>query len=638
MLECLHVRPEIGLFEPLLRETAERVAALEDERFARVRAFEREGHALVVVSELVSGERLGDILDTCRNAETPVAGLDAALGFLLQALPALARLHAAGMTHGAVAPGRIIITPTSQVVLLDPLYGEALERLRLNRHTLWMTLSIMSPPAAGAPRFDARLDVGQVALAALALALGRPITAEAPPALTVLLDEVSEVAQIRGGERFAESVRLLFTTTLPSSVQGRGALSEAAAADVQRLAREIGEDTALAALADLVRSQRQEPETTPTPVRVKPTIVEAAPQMAAPPPAITVVPPPPAAPEPVAAEPTVTAPMPPPVRIVLPTLASAPAAEPVQTPVALTATAAPAPLRIRTRAPAGYAPPRVASDGPVLPRALPFVQRGPSGEGPTKFPWKLAAAAVLVTAIGVVAGRAYLHGGSGGVPARLQPISAPAKTPITPTGSLSIESQPAGARVALNGVDVGVTPVVLDSVAPGRHVVTLTTDVLTVRRTVKVDEGKRATLDIPVFSGWIAVFAPITLHVSKGTQSLGTTETGRILLPPGRHVLTFASKEFGFSTTQPVEIAAGEERAVNLDPKGPVNLNAHPWAEVWVDGARAGETPLANLQVPLGTREFIFRHPQHGERKLTTTITTAGAALSVDFTKPGIQP
>ena len=87
-----------------------------------------------------------------------------------------------------------------------------------------------------------------------------------------------------------------------------------------------------------------------------------------------------------------------------------------------------------------------------------------------------------------------------------------------------------------------------------------------------------------------------------------------------------------------IEISPGEERVLNLRPTGKVNLNASPWAEVWVDGTRAGETPLANLEVALGTREFVFKHPQYGERRLTATITTRGEALSVDFGRPPSFP
>src|SRR5688500_11836877 len=42
ILERLHVRPELGAFEAALRERMERGAAFEDERFARVRAIERD--------------------------------------------------------------------------------------------------------------------------------------------------------------------------------------------------------------------------------------------------------------------------------------------------------------------------------------------------------------------------------------------------------------------------------------------------------------------------------------------------------------------------------------------------------------------------------------------------------------------
>ena len=72
---------------------------------------------------------------------------------------------------------------------------------------------------------------------------------------------------------------------------------------------------------------------------------------------------------------------------------------------------------------------------------------------------------------------------------------------------------------------------------------------------------------------------------------------------------------------------------MNVTPKGTVNVNAQPWAEVWVDGQRVGETPIANLEVSLGTREFVFKHPQYGERKTVTTVTSKPSAISIDFTR-----
>ena len=61
-------------------------------------------------------------------------------------------------------------------------------------------------------------------------------------------------------------------------------------------------------------------------------------------------------------------------------------------------------------------------------------------------------------------------------------------------------------------------------------------------------------------------------------------------------------------------------------PKGKVNLNATPWAEVWIDGKRVGETPIGNLEVPVGPHELVFRHPQFGEKRHAISV-TAGAPV-----------
>jgi hypothetical protein len=67
-------------------------------------------------------------------------------------------------------------------------------------------------------------------------------------------------------------------------------------------------------------------------------------------------------------------------------------------------------------------------------------------------------------------------------------------------------------------------------------------------------------------------------------------------------------------------------------PKGTVAVNAQPWAEVWIDGERIGETPIGSVALPLGVHEVVFRHPELGERRATTTVTAgAPARLSVDL-------
>ena len=52
-----------------------------------------------------------------------------------------------------------------------------------------------------------------------------------------------------------------------------------------------------------------------------------------------------------------------------------------------------------------------------------------------------------------------------------------------------------------------------------------------------------------------------------------------------------------------------------------MSINAVPWAEVFIDGTRVGETPLGNLPQTLGPHEIVFRHPQLGERRVNTLVT-----------------
>jgi serine/threonine-protein kinase len=63
-----------------------------------------------------------------------------------------------------------------------------------------------------------------------------------------------------------------------------------------------------------------------------------------------------------------------------------------------------------------------------------------------------------------------------------------------------------------------------------------------------------------------------------------------------------------------------------------MSFNAIPWAEVTVNGQQIGETPLANISVPVGTHDVVFRHPELGEKHIRTVVTLAAPAkVSVDM-------
>jgi hypothetical protein len=950
MLEHLHLRPELGAFDRAIRERIEHAAAFEDERFARARSIERDPRsgAVVIASEFVAGNRLSDLLDAVGDGSegATAPGIDAALGFLLEALPALAALNAAtGLTHGAVGPGRIVVTATGQVILLDWMYAHALERLRLNRERLWRELGLAMPIIAGPSRFDGRADVGQAALTAMMIVIGRLLRVdEYPDGLTALVSEVVDIAQIRGSARFATGLQRFLHRALPLPGSRPFLSAEEAGTVLRQLAREIGvtscrtalasfvsefnrvreleesaadwehpageptetasdtwasdappgdatnaakdvsasmeveitlddelseaatsedaldaepipyeislgahDDDALlvldpghagpaddqpdpvlealryipppaqreshsepnataavdvvaagapaaltadpvwaeaaspsveasvepatalpaevataesaAALADTITallggfSAPPEPEhraasaghetastapptvsailpapTAPhaadpspvTPAPVQPLPVDAPPappQFVAPLPAnpasgqpqfaqATPTPPevalyviPPVLAEPMPPEPRhvqpapvpapTTAGSPPrqrrrgakgdrdklrsiakpaPVPAAPPRPAPAPTAMPYYppvldlrqpstapaatwTPVAPRAVVAPAVIlpkppppaaavRVKTEAPAGYAPrPRRGEQhdaGEINP--TPYVERRPPPKASSLY-WKIGAAAALVLAVGAGAiVRPYL---TGRPPAAVVPASAPAAAPAlkappaVAAGSLNLVTQPPGARVLLDGAPAGETPLTIESVSPGRHTITFVTSSGSVRKTVRVEAGKTASLDVPVYSGWIAVFAPVLLEIAENGRSIGTSEQGRLMLAPGRHQLTFTNRDLGYTSSETVDIEPGEERSVNILPTGELSLNALPWAEVWIDGQKTGDTPIANLRVPLGTHEIVFKNPQYPDRRVTATVrANAPSAAAVDFTKP----
>ena len=58
-------------------------------------------------------------------------------------------------------------------------------------------------------------------------------------------------------------------------------------------------------------------------------------------------------------------------------------------------------------------------------------------------------------------------------------------------------------------------------------------------------------------------------------------------------------------------------------------------ADVEIDGQPAGETPLANMTLPIGTHEITFRHPQLGVRKQTVVVKLDGLTRVTQTFQPG---
>lgn len=198
------------------------------------------------------------------------------------------------------------------------------------------------------------------------------------------------------------------------------------------------------------------------------------------------------------------------------------------------------------------------------------------------------------------------------------------------TGGLRIQTEPAQLTVLVDGTPRGVSPVEIDSLAPGNHEISVRTAAGTVRRSVSLKPGETLSVLLsspapsagtPAAAGWLTVSSPIALLLREAGRVIGTSETERLMLPAGDHDIEFSNEALGFAVRKTMHVAAGKMTATKIDlPNGVLSINAQPWAEVWVDGERVGETPIGNLPRRIGSHEVVLRHPELGERRQTVVI------------------
>ena len=134
--------------------------------------------------------------------------INAAMYLIRQLVHAIAMLHEKmpGMSHGAIAPERLVITPDARLVVLDHALGGALERLHFSHERYWKELSIPLPISSAEPHFNQRADVVQMGTVALALIVGRRLYSEEYP------DKIGAVAERAWGVTSIGAVEPLPTT------------------------------------------------------------------------------------------------------------------------------------------------------------------------------------------------------------------------------------------------------------------------------------------------------------------------------------------------------------------------------------------------------------------------------------------
>lgn len=483
----------------------------------------------------------------------------AVVPLIRQLTSALAALQAQGddVAHGALTADRIMVARDGRLIIREHVIGSALARLRLPAARLWTDLGIMAwPTHLAVPTLDRRTDVVQLGLLALALMLGRRV---GPADYPRRVDELLDrIGETTDDEDQFSSLRFW----LERALQLNGRVFECA------------EDARLA-LSDLRDDGDGTDESLtwrPAPTRQRPAwrSEEIAP--------------------------------------------ADHATNPIE--------------QFRSEAPAAPAtsvtPPPSPVTQPSSPAELLDVDRGRlHSDRPQALRWVAAAAILIAIAEAGIIGRLVFTGG------RTLP---PAET------SVLVEFARSGADVLVDGRPAGVTPLALKIGPQTRsiRVVSQEADPAAAPPPAVVDEdtvppaARPAAVPAPVApppaartqrSGTLRVSSPFELQLIEGDQVLGSSAQGAVVVAAGRHEVDLVNAALGFRSRRVVELKAGQTVSLAVPrPNGQVSINAVPWAEVWLDGAALGQTPLGNVSVPVGEHEILFRHPEFGERREKTIV------------------
>lgn len=603
---------DIPSFEFALRERVAVLSGFHHESFGRIRSVSRlndERAKLGLVSDFIEGVRLSELL-----AETDERALlldiGAAMSVIRQLVSAVASLHqSARVAHGALGPERVVITRAAGVFIVEYALGSALEQLRFSREKYWRDLRIALPPSAGMARFDECTDITQLGAIALSLVLGRPLRNEE---YLEGLDDLVESACVHyrpGWSKTASSglrdwlrrmLQLDRRHSFTSLAAASRALDEILSAETYNadgaleffLARYHGAEASLPGQGPLQQQMPpllgEEPEEEPA----------------------------------------------------MPTGSRTKRHRRAWTVACLVLTAAAGVLLGNQRHLMPLFVPLqtmgILKIDTNPQGALVFVDGVQRGQTPADVSLDPGQHTVEVQADGET--RTLQVSIAAGATAS-QYLELP-KTSVL--GQLQVSTEPSGARVTVDGQPRGISPLILNDLTPGEHVVTLESDLGSVSQAVKIEAGLSASLVVPLapkglaVSGFLKLAAPVDMQLYEQGRLLGSSRIDRLMLPAGKHEIEIVNDEFGYRGVRTVNISPGKTSTVTVEPpKGVVSLNATPWANVWIDGQNVGETPIGNLSVPIGDHEVVFRNPDFAEQRRVITVTLrAPSRVSLDLRKP----
>jgi hypothetical protein len=118
--------------------------------------------------------------------------------------------------------------------------------------------------------------------------------------------------------------------------------------------------------------------------------------------------------------------------------------------------------------------------------------------------------------------------------------------------------------------------------------------------------------------GGLAVSSPVATEIYEGGQLLGSAPT-TLQLSGGSHTLEYRHGDLRKTVTYSVKADETATALVTFDVV--VQINAKPWAQVFLDGSERqalGQTPLSDVKVPIG-RVLIFENPKFPAKSYKVT-------------------
>jgi hypothetical protein len=128
--------------------------------------------------------------------------------------------------------------------------------------------------------------------------------------------------------------------------------------------------------------------------------------------------------------------------------------------------------------------------------------------------------------------------------------------------------------------------------------------------------------------GKLAVNSTTAADIYQGDKFLGKTPA-TLKLPAGRQTLEYRHGEL--RTVISHDIKAAETTNASVTFQTTVQINAKPWANVFLDGAQRralGQTPLSSVSIPVGST-LVFENPNFVAR--SHRVTENDTAIQVDF-------